>query len=47
MSSEMGLIKLDFYEIPFQHCCNNFSLAKEERVLGNLRFKNSKARKLL
>ena len=28
-------LKLDFNEIPFQHCCNNFSFSKEEISIIN------------
>ena len=28
-------LKLDFNEIPFQHCCNNFPLSKEEMSIIN------------
>ena len=28
-------LKLDFTKIPFQHCCNNFPLSKEEISIIN------------
>ena len=43
--SKNGL-KLDFNEIPFQQCCNNFPLSKEEMSIINSEIQTLKSKKV-
>ena len=40
-------LKLDFNEIPFQHCCNNFPLSKEEMSIINSEIQKLKSKKVI
>ena len=44
--SKNGL-KLDFNEIPFQHCCNNFPLSKEEMSITNSEIEKLKSKTVI
>ena len=44
--SKNGL-KLDFNEIPFQHCCNNFPLSKEEMSIIKSEIQKLKSKKVI
>ena len=39
--------KLDFNEIPFQHCCNNFPLSKEEMSIIKSEIQKLKSKKVI
>ena len=40
-------LKLDFNEIPFQHCCNNFPLSREEMSIMNSEIQKLKSKKFI
>ena len=40
-------LKLDFNEIPFQHCCTNFLLSKEEMSITNSEIQKLKSKKVI
>ena len=40
-------LKLDFNEIPFQYCCNNFHLSKEETSVINSEIQKLKSKKVI
>ena len=46
-----GIIKngleLDFNEIPFQHCCNNFPLSKEEMSIINYEIQKLNSKRVI
>ena len=41
------MLKLDFNEIPFQHCCNNFPLSKEEMGIVNSEIQKLRSKKVI
>ena len=44
---DVNRIKLDFNEIPFQCCCNNFSLSNEEMSIVNSEIEQLKSKKVI
>ena len=40
-------LKLDYNEISFQHCCNNFPLSKEEMSITNSEIQKLRSKKVI
>ena len=40
-------LKLDFNEIPFQHCCNNFPLLEQKMSIINYEIQKPKSKEVI